>query len=106
MPERHPGRVALVHIAKVLEQRPHKDDEELSLATQCLARFRGELIAHWRAEEASADTRRRLTHLNAVVAMVMGMHFPLGDAPWGEFEKAEAWLKELVAELEPGDAHA
>lgn len=101
MPELHPGRKALAHTSKVLEQRPFKDDDELSLATQCLSRFRAELIDKQRHHSATATDRERLARLNAIVALVMGMHFPIGDAPWDEFEKVQSWLEELTEEVEP-----
>ena len=100
MPEPHPGRKSLKHLARVLEQKPSKDDHELSCLTQCLAEFRGELIARNRGEAPSREKRECLTHLNAIVSVVMGMHFPLGNPPWEEFEKTQGWLEDLVARVE------
>ena len=34
----------------------------------------------------------------AVISVVLGVHFPLGDIPWDELEKGRAWLADLVAE--------
>ena len=100
MPELHPGREALKHVARVLEQKPKKDDHELSSLTQCLAQFRKELIERNKAEKASHEARECLMHLNAVVSVVMGMHFPLGQPPWEEFAKAQGWLETLVKRVE------
>lgn len=100
MPEPHPGQKALQHLARVLEQKPTKDDHELSLLTQCLAPFREELIERNRREAASHDARECLMHLNAIVSVVMAMHFPVGQPPWGEFEKAQGWLETLVQRVE------
>ncbi len=100
MPEPHPGRKALRHFARVLEQKPGKDDLELSYLTQCLAPFRQELIERNKDGARSHEARECLMHLNAIVSVVMGMHFPIGQPPWGEFEKAQDWLKTLVERVE------
>lgn len=99
MPE-HPGRAALRHVARILEQKPTKDDIALSSLTQCLAAFREELIVQTRSEAPSHETRECLMHLNAIVSVVMGMHFPLGQPPWEEFEKTRGWLETLVGRVE------
>ena len=101
MPKPHPGHDALCYVTRVLEQKPKKDDHALSFATRSLAAFREELIESQRCETATDTDRERLARLNAIIAVVMGMHFPLGHPPWGEFEKARAWLKALVDEMEP-----
>ena len=98
--ELHPGRKALAHTKRVLEQRPHKDDDELTYATQCLARFREELIGVQRHAGAEAKDGDRLSRLNAIISVVMAMHFPLGNPPWTEFEKTQVWLQDLVEEIE------
>lgn len=100
MPEPHPGRKALQHLARVLEQKPTKDDHELSLLTQCLAPFREELIARNRSDAPSHEARECLMHLNAIVSVVMAMHFPIGQPPWEEFAKAQGWLSRLVERVE------
>lgn len=101
MPELQPGRKAIMHLDRVLEQRPKKDDHELSFATQCLAAFREDLVKAAHCDEAKPQDRECLSRLNAIISVVMGMHFPLGNAPWDEFEKALGWLKDLVDEVEP-----
>ncbi len=100
MPEPHPGRKSLRHLARVLEQKPSKDDHELSSLTQCLAEFREDLIRRNMVEAPSHGKRECLMHLNAIVSVVMGMHFPIGNPPWEEFEKTQDWLKDLVASVE------
>ena len=96
----HPGRQALQHFSRILEQKPTKDDHELSRATLCLSKFRKELIDIQAGAVASQQDRERLSHLNAIISVVMGMHFPLGAPPWDELAKADAWLKDLVEEIE------
>ena len=100
MPEPHPGRRSLQHLARILEQKPTKDDHELSALTRCLAPFREELIAMNRREAPSQEARECLMHLNAIVSVVMAMHFPIGQPPWEELAKAQAWLETLVARVE------
>lgn len=102
----HPGRKALVHVRRILEQKPTKDDHELSFLTRCLAAFREEMIERNRATPPSAEANECLMHLNAIVSVVMGMHFPLGQPPWEEFEKADAWLETLVERVEGFEAAA
>ncbi len=97
----HPGREALKHFARVLEQKPTKDDHALSRATLCLSAFREELIGIQRQPIVSQEDRERLSRLNAIISVVMGLHFPIGSPPWDEFAKADAWLRDLVAEIEP-----
>ena len=100
MPEAHPGKKALQHIAEVLNGRPEKNDGALAMANRCLAAFREELIERVRHAHACDGDREKLGRLNAIISLVMGMHFPLGNPPWGEFEKAEVWLRDLVADIE------
>lgn len=100
MPEHTPGRKALAHVARVLEQKPKKDDHELSYLSQCLSEFREELIERKKSEASTHEGRECLMHLNAVISVVMGMHFPLGHPPWDEFEKTKGWLETLVERVE------
>lgn len=100
MPEPHPGRKSLQHVRRVLEQKPIKDDYELSQLTQCLAPFREELIERSKGQPPSHEARVCLMHLNAIVSVVMAMHFPIGQPPWEEFEKAKRWLETLVERVE------
>ena len=97
-----PGRTALQHIDQVLAKRPHKDDHALSQATVCLAEFRDGLVAQWRRAGIGATQRLQLEHVNAVITVVLGIHFPLGDVPWPELEKARDWLAEAVQAAAPG----
>ena len=59
------------------------------------------MLIHARRTAGSADgEHERLARLNAIISVVMGMHFPIGNAPWGELEKAHGWLRDLVEECE------
>ena len=95
-----PGRKALVHLQRVLDQRPSKDDHELTAATQCLAAFRKELIAEAHGSMPTRPGNDCLSRLNAIISVVMAMHFPIGNPPWDEFEKIQGWLTDLVKEVE------
>lgn len=88
------------HVARILEQEPKKDDHELSYLTRCLAEFRAELIDKQNGKDSCREDRIRLSHLNAIVSVAMAMHFPIGKPPWEEFKKTEAWLGQLVEEIE------
>ncbi len=90
----HPGREALDELDRVLKAQPTKDDHALSEATRCLAQFREEMLA--RRDGGEQIDAERLSHLNAITAVVMAMHFPIGQPPWAELEKARGWLRELV----------
>ncbi len=94
-----PGRESLKHAQRILEQKPHKDDHALSHLTRCLGEFRERLIQADRRGSHPED-RQRLSHLNAIISIVMAMHFPIGQAPWTEYEKACNWLEEIVRATE------
>ena len=88
------GVEALQKIDAVLAARPQKDDYVISDAARALSAYRETLIP-------LADTatgRDRLETLNAVLSVVLGAHYPLGETPWAELEKARGWLAELLAE--------
>ena len=87
------GRDALAGIDRTLAARPHKDDYVLSDATQALCTLRDALIAQADGGEAARD---RLEALNAVLGVVLGVHFPIGAVPWDDLEAARGWLAELV----------
>ena len=96
-----PGHEALAAIDQVLAERPRKNDHVLSHATICLSAFRDRLIADWRQNGIDPAQRRRLSHVNSVITVVLGIHFPLGEIPWDELDKARAWLAEVVDADEP-----
>ena len=94
-----PGKVALDALDVVLAKKPRKDDHCLAVATECLCAFRNHVIERHRAGGATDRTREALAHLNSVLSVVLAGHFPLGDVPWHELERARAWLDQLVAEI-------
>ncbi len=100
-----PGSKALEEFDKVLAARPHQDGEAFSAATKALSALREEVIGHVRQDD-SAERRKRLSHLNAVLSVVMGGHYPLGEIPWDELEKARGWLEEIVKREETASAAA
>jgi hypothetical protein len=87
----------LAAIDKALAQRPHKDDLALQAATRALCAYRDVLIEK-RRETGASDDARRLEHLNAVISVVAGVHYPLKDVPWDELAKARGWLAALIGE--------
>jgi len=98
MADPNPQERALQEIDRVLAEKPEKDGHALSQAARCLSQFRDEMIGRHRAGGASEQDRARLARLNSIISVVMGAHFPLGNIPWGELEKARGWLADLVAE--------
>ena len=93
------GRDALGQLKAVLAQRPATDGELLSSATVDLGRFREQLITS--SDRLEMTGGENLSHLNAIISVVMAMHFPLGTPPWDEFEKALGWLADLVERVQP-----
>ena len=91
------GRVALAEVDAALASRPQKDDYVLSDVTQALCTFRDGLIAEAAAEAApDGPAHDRLETLNAVLGVVLGVHFPIGPTPWEDLEAARGWLSGLL----------
>lgn len=96
-PGREAGHKALAALDKTLSRKPERDDHMLTEAAMELTKFRDAIIAEQRRGGIrSADERRHLAHLNAVLSVVLGVHFPLGETPWDELGKARGWLADLV----------
>ncbi len=91
-----PGQMALALIDQVLTERPVKNDHALSYATMQLAQFRDHLVAARRLGSTGPEQAKLLDHVNAVITIVLGTHFPLGEVPWHELEKARGWLAEIA----------
>ena len=89
------GLTALAKVDKVLSEKPHKVGHDFSEATRCLTQFRDALIVDYRQTGSEPD-RERLEKVNAVLAVVVGGHFPLGEIPWPHIEKARALLAQTV----------
>lgn len=86
---------------KLLGERPDRVSHDFSEATRWLTAYRDELISQWRRTAAEAD-RQRLAKVNAVLSVVVGGHYPLGEVPWDSIEKARAQLAS-VAEAGVGE---
>jgi len=83
---------------QVLGKRPDKDDVALAACAQELCVYRDALIVRQRAAPPNAEARLRLSHVNAVLATVLAVHFPIDAVPWDELEKAKAWLADVWAQ--------
>ncbi len=92
------GQQALEALDQALAGRPNKDDHAFAAATDHLCVMREGMIHEMRATGGSAESRRRLEHVNSVLTVVLGGHFPLGAIPWDELGKARAWLQDLLHE--------
>lgn len=93
-----PARAALGELDKALAAKPHVEGHTLSAAVHQLSLLRNEMAARLREVGGGAEGRRQLEHVNAVISVVLGTHFPLGAVPWGELEKARDWLAKLANE--------
>ena len=89
------GQAALRAIDKLLAERPRKVGHDFSEAARCLTAYRDQVIAAWRDSGDQADFDR-LGMVNAVLSVVIGGHFPLGDVPWGHIEKARRQLADVL----------
>jgi HPt (histidine-containing phosphotransfer) domain-containing protein len=87
---------ALAELDKALAMNPEVDGHVFSTAAHFLGLQRDAMAARQREAGASPDSRRKLEHINAVISVVLGVHFPLGTVPWAELEKARGWLAELT----------
>ena len=94
-----PGAKALRELDKVLAAKPRQDGEAFSAATKAISALREEVIADL-GRDGSAARRKTLSHLNAVLSVVLGGHYPLGEVPWDELEKAKGWLEQIVRQVE------
>jgi type II secretory pathway component PulM len=88
------GREGLRKIDEALSLKPKKDGHVLTAAACRLAVYRDALIEASRS--GHPRDRERLSHLNAILSVVVGVHYPLSDPPWEELEKARAWLADLL----------
>ncbi len=94
MPADPAAVAALESYDQALAKKPHADGHLFSETTRHLCQFRTQLTQRYHAGAAS---RQSLEHLNSVISVVLAGHFPLGEIPWPELEKARTWLAELVA---------
>ena len=98
-----PAQAALEELDRALAARPHAEGHTFSEAAVKLCLLRDQLAAGQRQAGATARTRQRLEHVNAVISVVLAGHFPLGSVPWPELEKARAWLADLVSDGGAGE---
>jgi len=89
------GGRALALMDQVLGKRPAKDDPALAACARELCVYRDALILRQRAAPTDSEARLRLSHVNAVLAVVLAVQFPLDALPWDELTKARIWLSEL-----------
>jgi hypothetical protein len=85
------GAAALASLDQLLAERPDRVGADFSAATRHLAAYRDALAAEWRRTASQTD-RARLASVNAVISVVVGGHYPLGDIPWPHIEKARSLL--------------
>lgn len=95
-----PGHAALRAIDQVLAEQPQRNGALLSAATVSLTEFRDRLIVQSRDRGLGGPQRKQLRHVNAVITVVLGIHYPAGEVPWPELPKARDWLAEAVGMTE------
>ncbi|MFL5288861.1 MAG: hypothetical protein ACJ8AW_49880 [Rhodopila sp.] len=91
-------RSALEKLDQALKDKPEVDGHIFSETAKELSQLRNELAERQRRDGATPNSRRQLEHVNAVISVVLGAHFPLGSVPWPEVEKARGWLAQLAEE--------
>lgn len=95
-----PGHDALRELDKALAAKPRRDGEAFSATTKSLCGMREKVIARV-DRDPSPEHRNALNHLNAIISVVLGGHYPLGQVPWDELQKARSWLEDIVRTEEP-----
>ena len=87
------AREALASLDKAIAHKPRKDDADFAAALEHLCKLRDVLLAGARQGAAS---RERLGQVNALISVVLAGHFPLGNVPWPEVERARGVLAGMV----------
>lgn len=105
-PDESGGGRALALIHRVLGKRPDKDDVALAACVRELCVYRDALILRQRAAPTDEGARKRLAHVNAILSVVLSVHFPTDAVPWEELDKARTWLADLWAQEAPKAASA
>ena len=85
---------ALAAIDRAVAAAPERDGASLSEAVREVSAVRDAVAAQGRE---APEVRHRLDGLNAVLSMILAVHFPLGAPPWDEARKARGWLAEIRA---------
>ena len=101
-PGEHPGERldrALAAIDRAIAAAPERDGASLSEAVREVSAVRDAVAAQGleAVPRGSPEARHRLDGLNAVLSMILAVHFPLGAPPWDEARKARGWLAEIRA---------
>ncbi len=105
-PEPDPGRRALECLDRVLVEKPTADTtraerrdlgHDFSETTRFMCGYRDILIRAQRAAGVTPASQARLQEVNSVLSTVLGGHFPLGDVPWAQVERARDAFAALLA---------
>ena len=92
---------ALHSFDQLLQDRPKRDGHDFSEATAWLSAYREELISEWRRTGNESD-RKRLRRINGVLSVVVGGHYPLGEVPWDQIERARGDLAAAIGVPDAG----
>jgi hypothetical protein len=86
---------AIAALDALLQEHPQSLEKRINEATQCLVGLRNGLIARWRESEHSPACRDHLTHVNAVISVLMAGHYPLEGMRWDCIKAARDALSAL-----------
>lgn len=78
------GARVLATLDKLLAERPEREGRD-SAEARCLAAYREEVLTR-----TAPDQAERLVVVNGAISVVMGGHFPLGEVPWRQIQKARS----------------
>ena len=92
---------ALHYFDQLLQDRPKRDGHDFSEATAWLSAYREELSSEWRRTGNESD-RKRLRRINGVLSVVVGGHYPLGEVPWDQIERARGDLAAVIGIRDAG----
>jgi hypothetical protein len=88
---------ALDAIEAVLEQRPGKHLEEVSIAVRSLVRMRDRLIELRRTQGLSQEAAAHLHQINAMLSVVASLEYPLAGLRWQRIEQVRDGLAQMLA---------
>lgn len=91
------GTLALEAINQLLAEQPDRVAHDFSEATRRTAAYRDEITETIR-KTGNQEDRRRVERVNAVLSVIVGGHYPLGEVPWARIEKARDELEILLNE--------
>jgi hypothetical protein len=100
MPDSADSEAVLDGLDRLLSDRPERETHDLSDVTRSLTAYRDCVIRRVREKASPADSRERLTRLNAIISALYAVHYPIGRPPWPLLRKARDSFAALAIELQ------